>query len=68
MEHQTNDSVVSDLPQPQPKQFTLEVDKSLAPTFALFAFITALVYTVSFTGVTVYPQLSFFIFCCGELW
>ena len=44
-------------------KFILQIDKTLAPTFALFAFITALLYTISFTGVEVYPQLSFFIFC-----
>ncbi|MCL2360551.1 MAG: DUF4173 domain-containing protein [Defluviitaleaceae bacterium] len=49
------------------KRFVLETDKSLAPTFALFAFITALLYTISFTGIRVYPQLSFFVFCSVTL-
>ena len=42
---------------------TLEIDSSHIPTLAVFATITALLYTVSFTGLRVYPQLSFFIFC-----
>ena len=45
------------------KRFALEIEKTQAPTFVLFAFITALLYTISFTGIRVYPQLSFFIFC-----
>jgi len=45
------------------KPYVLEVDKSVIPTFTVFAFITALLYTISFTGIRVYPQLSFFIFC-----
>ena len=43
--------------------FELKIDSSLVPTFTIFAFVTALLYTVSFTGITVFPQLSFFIFC-----
>jgi len=49
------------------EKFTLETDISVAPTIGLFAFITALIYTVSFTGVRVYPQLSFFVFCGATL-
>ena len=51
-------------PPPKPAPFTLQTEPSQAPVFALFAFITAVLYTVSFTGIRVYPQLSFFIFCC----
>jgi len=47
----------------QAKRFTLETNEYLAPTFTLFAFIAALIYTISFTGIRVYPQLSFFVFC-----
>ena len=41
----------------------LEVDVSHIPVIAVFAIITALIYTISFTGIQVYPQLSFFLFC-----
>ena len=41
----------------------LEVDGSRIPVISAFAIITALLYTFSFTGLRVYPQLSFFIFC-----
>ncbi|MCL2528403.1 MAG: DUF4173 domain-containing protein [Defluviitaleaceae bacterium] len=53
-------------PRPVPikvEKFKSQIEKSLAPIIVLFAFITALLYTVSFTGIRVYPQLSFFIFC-----
>ena len=41
----------------------LKVEKSRIPTIAVFAILTAFLYTISFTGVQVYPQLSFFFFC-----
>jgi len=49
------------------KNFVLETKKSAALTIVLFAFITALLYTTSFTGVRVYPQLSFFVFCSATV-
>ena len=45
----------------------LEVDNSRIPTLAVFAIITAFLYTVSFTGIRVYPQLSFFVFCSATV-
>ena len=51
------------LPPPKAAPYVLQIDKSHIPTLAVFAVITAFLYTISFTGVRVYPQLSFFIFC-----
>ncbi|MCL2378166.1 MAG: DUF4173 domain-containing protein [Defluviitaleaceae bacterium] len=42
---------------------SLEIDGSRVPVIAVFAAITAFLYSISFTGIQVYPQLSFFIFC-----
>jgi len=50
-------------PRLKPMPPVLEVDSALIPTIAVFAAITAFLYTISFTGIRVYPQLSFFIFC-----
>ncbi|MCL2572734.1 MAG: DUF4173 domain-containing protein [Defluviitaleaceae bacterium] len=61
-----NESLIPQWNKSQAKS-PLKTDKSLAPLFVLFAFITALIYTISFTGVRVYPQLSFFIFCAITL-
>jgi len=51
------------LQRPQAIAAELEISGSRIATLAVFAIITAVLYSLSFTGIRVYPQLSFFIFC-----
>lgn len=45
------------------EEYELATDTSNITTIAFYGILVAVIYSLSFSGIRVYPQLSFFVFC-----
>ncbi|MDR1688889.1 MAG: DUF4173 domain-containing protein [Clostridiales bacterium] len=72
----SNNSGINGIPNAKPEANVItlnggktkaEVKRAEAAVFLLCSLLMAVLYTVCFTGVNIYPQLSFFVFSCLAL-
>ena len=65
--HTDEYSTAKEIARTKPARFELLLNEKYVPIVLFCASLTALFYSISFSGLDVLPQLSFFIFCACAL-